>query len=236
MSNDQTQADVQVYQLKVVLRDCSPMIWRRLLVTSNTTIGQLHTIVQIAMGWEDLHLHRFRIFGKEYGIYRDGGMFFDDNPFQVKLSDFRLRSGERFEYEYDMGDFWQHDIRLEQVLPLDPFDPRKTYPGCVAGSGACPPEDCGGPPGYRRLLEERYSWRAMEQVREDVLLVAHRLLDFYDGGPRPTYEDAEFMDALERMGEREADAPVTFKRRTVNAALRDLSELGKEPKCNSASK
>lgn len=64
MSTDRSQPSVQVYQLKVVLRDCSPMIWRRLLVTSDTTIAQLHTILQIAMGWEDLHLHRFRIYGK----------------------------------------------------------------------------------------------------------------------------------------------------------------------------
>ena len=41
------------------------------------------------------------------------GILFDDNPFQVKLSDFRLWPGERFEYECDMGDFWQHDIRLD---------------------------------------------------------------------------------------------------------------------------
>jgi hypothetical protein len=142
MNPDQPQPSVQVYQLKLVLRNCSPMIWRRLLVRSDTTIAQLHTILQTAMGWEDLHLHRFRIYGKQYGMYREGGLFFDDNPFQVKLSDFRLRPGERF--EYDMGDFWQHDIRLEQVLPLDP---RKIYPVCIAGAGDCPPEDSGGPEG-----------------------------------------------------------------------------------------
>jgi hypothetical protein len=229
MSADQPQPSGQVYQLKVALRDCSPLIWRRLLVTSDTTIAQLHPILQIAMGWEDLHLHRFRLYGKEYGMYREGGLLFDDNPFQIKLSDFKLRPGERFEYEYDMGDCWQHDIRLEQVLPLDP---RKTYPVCIAGAGDCPPEDSGGPLGYQRLLEEHYSWEVMEQVRADVLLVAQRLLDFYDGGPRPTDEDEEFMDALERMREREADAPISFKRRTVNAAL---GKLIKEPKCNSAS-
>jgi hypothetical protein len=58
MSADQPHPSVQVYQLKVGLRDCSTMIWRRLLVTSDTTIAQLPTILQIAMGWEDLHLHR----------------------------------------------------------------------------------------------------------------------------------------------------------------------------------
>lgn len=228
MSDNRRQSEVQACQLKVVLRDCSPMIWRRLLVIRDTSIAQLHTIIQAAMGWQDLHLHRFRIHGKEYGIYREGGMFFEDNPSQVKLSSFKLRAGERFEYEYDMGDFWQHDIRLEKVLPLDLS---KTYPVCVAGAGDCPPEDCGGPPGYEQLLEARYSWEAMERAREDVLLVAQRLLNFYDGGPRPTYEEFEFVDALERMREREVNAPVAFKRRTVNAALRKLT---KEPECNSA--
>lgn len=230
MSSDQPQSSVQLYQLKVVLRDVSPMIWRRLLVTSDTSIAQLHYIVQTAMGWEDLHLHRFRVYGKEYGIYREGGMLFDDDPYQVVLSSFRLRADERFVYEYDMGDFWQHDIRLERVLLSEAG---KKYPVCIGGGGDCPPEDCGGPPGYRSLLEERYSWRAMEHVREDVLLVSERLLDFYDGGPRPTYEDEEFVDALERMREREANAPVTFKRRTLNAALRKLT---KEAICTSASK
>src|SRR5436305_1624808 len=111
MNADSPPVAIQVYQLKVVLRDCSPLIWRRLLVTSDTSIAQLHAILQVTMGWEDLHLHRFRIHGKEYGIYREGGIWFDDNPQQIILADFKLRPGERFVYEYDMGDFWQHDLR-----------------------------------------------------------------------------------------------------------------------------
>jgi hypothetical protein len=66
MSADKQQAAVKVYQLKVSLRDISPMIWRRLLVTSDTTIAQLHSVLQTAMGREDLHLHRFRIHGVIY--------------------------------------------------------------------------------------------------------------------------------------------------------------------------
>ena len=229
MSTDPPQSGRHVYQLKVGLRECSPMIWRRLRVTSETSLGQLHTIIQIAMGWEDLHLHRFRIYGKEYGIYREGGMVFDDNPFHVTLAQFKLRKGERFEYEYDFGDFWQHDIYLERVLP---HDPDTIYPVCIAGAGDCPPEDCGGPEGYQRLCAERYSWEVMEQIREDIRLVAQRLLNFADGGPRPTYEDVEFVDALERMRERDANAPVPFTRRAVNAALGIWT---KETPCTSAS-
>ncbi len=87
-----------------------------------------------------------------------------------------------------MDDYWQHDIRLEQVLPLDL---RKRYPVCTDGDGGCPPEDCGGPWGYRELLVERYSLLAMLQLQDDQVLIAQRLLAWYDGGARPTYADTE---------------------------------------------
>jgi len=62
------------YQLHVVLRNVSPLIWRRLLVRSDTSIAELHAILQTAMGWSDTHLHRFRLHGKAYGIARCGGI------------------------------------------------------------------------------------------------------------------------------------------------------------------
>ncbi len=89
----------KVYQLKVTLRHITPLIWRRLRVTSDTTIARLHDILQTVMGWEDLHLHQFHIHGRTYGISRDGGILFDDDPHRVKLCDFKLRKGERFLYE-----------------------------------------------------------------------------------------------------------------------------------------
>lgn len=161
---------------------------------------------------------------------REGGISFADDPYQVRLRDFKLLKSERFLYEYDMGDWWQHDIRLEQTLPLDP---KKRYPVCTKGDGDCPPEDCGGPIGFQNLLEERFSWSEFQQAREDMLLVAQRLLDVYQGAPPPTYEDDEFVEALERMREREEDMPIPFDRREVNAALR---QIGKETPCTSESK
>ncbi len=221
MNGDQHRASVKVYQLKVSLRDISPMIWRRLLITSNTTMAHLHAILQTALGWEDIHLHRFRIYGKAYGIYRAGGIIFDDNPYKVALSDFKLRAGERFSYEYDLGDSWRHDIRLERILL---HAPNKTYPLCTGGAGDCPPEDCGGPAGYRAYLDERCSWQTLFQAHADIELVARRLLDFAEGGPQPTYADTEFMDALERMQARLLEVPTAFKRRSINRALRQLTK------------
>ena len=48
------------------------------------------------------------------------------------------------------GDGWEHQIEVEKVLPAEPG---KRYPLGLAGKRACPPEDCGGMPGYEHLLE-----------------------------------------------------------------------------------
>lgn len=71
---------VHVYQLKVWILKISPMVWRRLLVRSDSTIADLHYIIQIAIGWNDNHLNQFLIHGKDFGVYHDGGINFTDNP------------------------------------------------------------------------------------------------------------------------------------------------------------
>ena len=78
MAKDETSERV-ILQLRAVLRGISPLIWRRLLVRSDSSIAQLHEVLQIAFGWEDMHLHRFEIRGREYGLSRDGGAFVDFN-------------------------------------------------------------------------------------------------------------------------------------------------------------
>ncbi|MBV8883014.1 MAG: hypothetical protein JO235_03295 [Chroococcidiopsidaceae cyanobacterium CP_BM_RX_35] len=42
-------SELVIYKLKVVLLGISPMIWRRLLVKSDSTIADLHYILQIAL-------------------------------------------------------------------------------------------------------------------------------------------------------------------------------------------
>ena len=90
----------KVYQLKIHLVGQSPMIWRRVPVHQDTSMAKLHGIIQIVMGWENGHLHAFRIFGKDYGIGYDGGMMFSDDPRQVFLKDFKFRKSEKFFYKY----------------------------------------------------------------------------------------------------------------------------------------
>src|SRR5690349_366985 len=90
-----------IYQLRVVLRGVSPLVWRRLLVAGDASLAELHAILQHAFGWSDDHLHRFLIHGTAYGVPRLGGISFRDDARGVLLSRFRLHAGERFRYEYD---------------------------------------------------------------------------------------------------------------------------------------
>ena len=100
------------------------------------------------MGWENYHMHVFSTGGQEYGSPdRELGHASDRN---VLLSQVLTRPGDRLRYTYDFGDDWEHDIVLEETRAAAP---QETYPSCVAGQGACPPEDCGGAWGYAGLKE-----------------------------------------------------------------------------------
>mgnify|MGYP000214022265 FL=1 len=156
-------APPSIYQLKVLLVGISPIIWRRLLVSSACTIADLHYILQIAMGWSDDHLNRFRIHGIQYGVYHDGGMGFSHNPDEVQLGDFQFRINEKFLSEYDFTDQWRHQIRVENILD---FNPRKDYPLCIGGNRACPPEDCGGPWRFMALRQHYSLTHIMERLFE----------------------------------------------------------------------
>lgn len=141
-----------IYQIKVTLKDIQPPIWRRVQVPSNISLNKLHRILQAVMPWDDYHLHQFIIGGVNYGEPDPD----DDFGFELKsdrtakLNQVASGAGARFTYEYDFGDGWEHEILIEKVLPPEGG---VRYPICLAGKRACPPEDCGGTPGYARFLE-----------------------------------------------------------------------------------
>ena len=144
----------EIYQLKVTLLGTSPPIWRRLLVPADLTLAQLHNVLQTAMGWEDGHMHEFCVGGRRFGRPdpedRLMGMPSVENEGTVRLSGILGRVGAKVIYTYDFGDSWEHGIVLEKRLPTDP---NTTYPACTDGQLACPPEDCGGIPGFYDLVE-----------------------------------------------------------------------------------
>ena len=187
-----------IYQLKVWLQGISPMVWRRLLVRSDSTIADLHYTIQIAIGWSDVHLNRLHIHGKDFGVYHDGGISFSDNPEKVPLSAFSFRTRERFLFEYDFGDAWLHEIRIEKRLSLDP---KRTYPVCIDGKHAAPPENFGGALAYMQMRQE-LKYRSV----------------FGDNGIDDNFDD-ENDPEYERSQEDQPFDPDVFSRREVNAHL-----------------
>jgi Plasmid pRiA4b ORF-3-like protein len=148
-------ASERLFQFEITLRDIQPPIWRRIQVKDGT-LDKLHEHIQTAMGWTNSHLHRFKIGDKEYG---DPDLLFDDvepwdfeDSTSTKISEALPRSGKRFlfEYEYDFGDSWQHDVLFEGCVQAERG---KRYPVCLEGARHCPPEDVGGTPGYEEFLE-----------------------------------------------------------------------------------
>lgn len=89
-----------IYHLKVHIPGISPKVYRRFKVEGSTNILQLHHILQVIMGWEDLHLNRFHIWGVDYGVYHYGGKWFRDDPWRITLDSLELNKGDSFLYEY----------------------------------------------------------------------------------------------------------------------------------------
>lgn len=146
-------APITVYQIKVTLNDVKPAVWRRLRVP-DVTLDQLHEFVQVAFGWLDCHLHEFSV-GEERIVSDDAAEFEEIGnevrfESEVSLGNLIEAGMKQFEYAYDFGDDWRHTIKIEKTLQIGPDDEPLA---CLAGSGACPPEDCGGPWGYAALLE-----------------------------------------------------------------------------------
>jgi len=143
----------EVHQLKVTLLEIKPPIWRRIQVP-DCTVDQLHHFIQSAMGWMHSHLYDFKIDGQSYGDpMMMAGAFVEldlADSTTTRLNQVLPRSGERFEYMYDFGDSWRHDVLYEGVKPAKQG---RQYPCCLEGKRACPPEDVGGTCAYLDFLE-----------------------------------------------------------------------------------
>ena len=143
-----------VYEIEVKLLDTRPPVWRRILVQGNLTLGRLHTVLQIAMGWQGGHKHQFRIGGKLYGDMAnemdDGESLFDGDQDDLAVAQAFKSRKTKVVYEYDFGASWEHELRVVMVYP--PEAAPGFGPACIAGARACPPEDVGGTPGYEHFL------------------------------------------------------------------------------------
>jgi hypothetical protein len=139
------------YQLKVVLQDIRPMVWRRIQVPTHIHLNELHLVLQAAFGWTNSHLHSFQFDDLEYSTSYEPGDLSELNMLDdrgIQLSSLVNTPGQTFKYTYDFGDNWQHIVTLEKQIIGDSL---RKYPFCSEGRRACPPEDCGGPSGFTQL-------------------------------------------------------------------------------------
>ena len=145
-----------IVQIKVWLLGISPMVWRRVLVANTCTLRELHGALQVAMGWEGIHLYQFCLRAARYGSWELSAA----SP-EITLAALQLRKGARFAYEYDLNIPWRHEVRIENRMAPEYG---KAYPVCIGGNGACPPEDCGGPEAYLAGLRDMVSMAALEDL------------------------------------------------------------------------
>lgn len=191
-SNDAVESEEasKVYQLKVVLSQSNPLIWRRLLIPGDYTLYGLHVLIQRAMGWKFKHGHGFDVHGEPFS--EEGP---DETVEDVCLDDLELRARQKFQYTYDFCDDWKHEITVEKVTEAS-IDEAK----CTGGSGACPPEDCGG-------IHRYYSW-----------------VEAYSDSQHPDHEDAlDWLGADFNVDLAEATSPVIRREEQVTGPLEAVS-------------
>lgn len=182
----------RVYQFKITLTNSRPTIWRRIQV-HDCTLDKLHEHIQTSMGWTNSHLHEFEINGARYGdpeLLNDGFEDFEcEDSTVARISEIVPKDGSRyaFQYEYDFGDGWEHEVLFEGWLRAD-GDVK--YPLCVEGERRCPPEDVGGIPGFEEFLDVIANPRHPE----------HKRFLEWAGEFDPEMFDADVASHLMRMG------------------------------------
>jgi hypothetical protein len=148
-----------VFQFKIQIKGITkPPVWRRIAVPADFTFLRFHQVIQEAFGWENCHLFEFRDKGRQGSICISApgeDDYWGLDPFsesldasKTKLSTIFKNKFRTFIYIYDFGDDWEHAITLESIS-----NEKQKTAVCLAGKGACPPEDCGGIYGYQDIKD-----------------------------------------------------------------------------------
>lgn len=179
-SNDHTIA-----VLRIELEGIEPLIWRRVALLASMNLKDVHGVVQAVIGWLDCHLWQFETKGRKFGL-----LIPDDPGWNGRITDAAtttlaslLADGvSSMTYVYDMGDDWQHRIIVEKVASAAPGT---QYPQFLGGERRCPPEDCGGVPGYYEFLRNIASKQSKKRKAA---------LDWYGGSYDPEEIDKKRIE------------------------------------------
>jgi len=146
------------FEFEVSLQVVQPRVWRTFLLRTTSTFAHLHAAIQDSFGWRDYHLWEFRLptwAGRPIAGLACAEAYDRPTPNgrTVKLNTYFTgkRSVEWCEYLYDFGDDWVHDVKLIAVRSAPESFKRRLLDGDWSG----PPEDCGGVPGYQRVVHFR---------------------------------------------------------------------------------
>lgn len=143
----------RVHRIKITVDGTRPQVWRRVEVPSVTRLNDLHMLIQVVMGWKDVHLHAFEFAGRRYSENEDFGFGPPDlDEHEARVGDVLRRKNSTGAYIYDFGDDWFHTLTVEGIVDAEPH---AVYPRLLDGHGGCPPEDCGGVPGFEYLRHLR---------------------------------------------------------------------------------
>src|SRR5260221_9887575 len=198
-----------ICRLSVVLNGVIPVVWRRLLLSSETNLADLHEILQLAFGWSGFYLYEFRIHGRTFGEERS-----------VCLADLQLHPGERFRYCYNFFVFRECDVRLEAILP---HQGESTHPRCVGGRQPAPDEDDGGAWGYQQL-HDHYKFAPLEAAS----LLAEITQSALKKGSRAGMVLEELAEATGRVEAHLGCGNRKLDRRELNSGLFGLNLNGGE--------
>jgi hypothetical protein len=197
--------------IRVVLLKVSPLVARLISVPDDLSLEELHDVLQLVLGWSGQAFYNFRIHGQEIGRRRHLRTHL--------LREFQLRRREKFLYTYDFLDLWEWEIR---VLDIEPGRAEAWRPRCLAGRAATPPEECGGPRGYMRILDQLkyYPPMAEQELVEKALQRIAGVLP--DRGHRDLLKellDQGLEKAVQRLKEYAQFQPDRFSLQEVNDRL-----------------
>ena len=177
--------------LRIELEDIEPLIWRRVAVPTSMNLKTVHGVIQAAMGWLDCHLWEFKANERKYSLLIPNDPDWNEritDAANTKLSALVAAGVTDIRYVYDMGDNWQHRIIVEKLMPAEPG---ARYPQFLGGERRCPPEDCGGFPGYYEFLDNIASKQSKKRKAA---------LDWYGRAYDPDeIDEKQIVDALKRI-------------------------------------
>src|SRR4029077_7147532 len=197
--------------IRVVLLKVSSLVARLISVPDDLSLEELHDVLPLVLAWSGQAFYNFRIHGQEIGRRRHLRTHL--------LREFQLRRREKFLYTYDFLDLWEWEIR---VLDIEPGRAEAWRPRCLAGRAATPPEECGGPRGYMRILDQHkyYPPMAEQELVEKALQRMAGVLP--DQGPRDLLKellDQGLQRAVQRLKEYAQFQPDRFSLQEVNDRL-----------------